>query len=139
LIYNVVLSLARCGVALVSEWLRASRFDVVAAYAAQPDCSDAARNHAVAGLLRAGLYNKAFPFVLDDTHRTTWSRVTLHALFGAVAHVQLNELSLTDFFVTAIAGDAKMRKRREKLLRVSAVVCVCAGPVLTINATAEFS
>lgn len=104
---------------MVSEWLRAGRFDVVVAYASQDDCSDAARNHAVAGLLRAGLYSKAFPFVLDEARRTTWSRVTVHEMIGAVAHVQLNELSLTDFFVTAIAGDAKIRKRREKLLRVS--------------------
>lgn len=104
--------LAQCDVALASEWLRAARFDLAAAYAGEASCSAAARNRIVSGLLRAELYSQAFPFLLNDEYRGNWSRITLHDAIAAVAVVQLNELSIADFFVTALASAEKIRKRR---------------------------
>jgi hypothetical protein len=108
---------ARSDVAFVTEWLRAEQFDLAAAYAAEaPSCSASARNRVVSGLLRAELYSQAFGFILDKKYRTSWSRVTLHDVLAVVGTVQLNELSIADFFTTAISSESKVRKRRNNLL-----------------------
>lgn len=100
----------------MAEWLRARRFALATAYAGDAACSVAARNRIVSGLLRAELYSEAFPFVLDSAHGAAWCRATLHDVIAAVGTVQLNELSIADFFSTALASDEKIRKRRSALL-----------------------